>query len=56
MVDFGEDSWVAETLEDGIHKMMDRGRGAEHAKISIVHPHDVAKRGGASIQWLGVHW
>jgi hypothetical protein len=55
-VDVGENSQVAEALEEGIHKMTDRGRGTEHAKISIVHPGDVAKRGGASIQQLGVHW
>ena len=55
-MDIGEDAWVAEPLEEGIHKMTDRGRGAEHAEISIVHPCDVAKCGGASIQWLGVHW
>ena len=55
-MDVGEDSWVAQSLEEGIHKMMDRGRGAEHAEVSIVHPGDVAKRGGASIQRLGVHW
>jgi hypothetical protein len=55
-VDVGENSWVAETLEEGIHKMTDRGRSAEHAEVSIVHPGDVAKRGGTSIQRLGVHW
>ena len=56
MVDVGEDPWVAETLKDGIHKMADRGRGAEHTEVSIVHPGDVAKRGRTSIQRLGVHW
>jgi hypothetical protein len=55
-VDVGENSWVAETLEDGIHKMTDRGRGAEHTEVSIIHPGDVAKSGGTSIQRLGVHW
>ena len=55
-MNIGENSRIAETLEEGIHKMTDRGRGAEHAKISIVHPGNVAKRGGASIQRLGVHW
>ena len=55
-MDVGEDSRVAETLEEGIHKITDRGRGAEHTEISIVHPGDVAKSGGTSIQWLGVHW
>ena len=55
-MDVGENSRVAEALKEGIHKMMDRGRGAEHAEISIVHPADVAKCGGASIQRLGVHW
>ena len=55
-MDVGENSRITETLEEGIHKMMDRGRGVEHAEISIVHPGDVAKCGGASIQWLGVHW
>ena len=55
-MDIGEDSRIAETLEEEIHKMMDRGCGAEHAKISIVHSGNVAKRGGVSIQWLGVHW
>ena len=56
MVDIGEDSQVAEALEEGIHKMTDRGRGAKHAEVSIVHPRNVAKRGGVSIQWLDVHW
>ena len=37
-MDVGEDSRVAEALEEGVHKMMDRGRGVEHAEISIVHP------------------
>ena len=55
-MDVGKDSWVTETLEDGIHKMADRGRGAEHTEISIVHPGNVTKRGGTSIQWLSVHW
>ena len=55
-MDVGEDAWVAETLEEGIHKMADRGRGAEHTEISIIHSSNVAKRGGMSIQWLGVHW
>ena len=55
-MDIGENSRVAKALEDGVHKMTDRGRGAEHAKISIVHPGNVAKRGRTSIQWLGVHW
>ena len=56
MVDVSEDSGVAEALKEGIHKMMDRGCGAEHTEVSIIHSHDVAKCGGASIQWLGVHW
>ena len=55
-MDIGENSRVAEALKEGIHKMTDRGHGAEHAEVSIVHPSDVAKCGGASIQWLGVHW
>ena len=55
-VDVGKDTRVAEALEEGIHKMTDRGRGAEHAEISIVHSGNVAKRSGASIQRLGVHW
>ena len=55
-MDVCKDSWVAETLEEGIHKMTDRGRGAEHAEVSIVHSGDVAKRGRTSIQRLGVHW
>ena len=55
-MDVGENSRVAEALEEGIHKMMDRGHGVEHAEISIIHPSDVAKCGGASIQQLGVHW
>ena len=49
MVDIGEDSWVAETLEEGIHKMTDRGHSVEHTEVSIVHSGDVAKWGGASI-------
>jgi hypothetical protein len=55
-MDVGEDAWVAEALEEGIHNMADRGRGVEHTEISIVHPGDVAKSGGTSIQRLGVHW
>ena len=55
-MDIGKDSQVTETLEEGIHKMADRGRGMEHAKVSIVHPGNVAKCGGTSIQQLGVHW
>jgi hypothetical protein len=55
-VDVSEDSWVAETREDGIHNMTDRGRGAEHAEVSIVHSGNVAKCSGTSIQRLGVHW
>jgi hypothetical protein len=55
-MDIGEDSRVTEALEEGVHKMTDRGRGTEHAKISIIHPGNVAKHGGASIQQLGVHW
>ena len=55
-MDVGEDSGIAQSFEEGIHKMTDRGRGAEHAEVSIVHSGNVAKRGGASIQRLGVHW
>ena len=55
-MDIGKDSQIAEALKEGIHKMTDRGRGAEHAEVSIVHPSNVAKCGGASIQRLGVHW
>ena len=55
-MDIGKDSQIAEALKEGIHKMMDRGRSAEHAEISIVHSGNVAKRGGASVQRLGVHW
>ena len=51
-----KDPWITEALEEGIHKMTDRGRGTEHAEISIVHPHDVAKCGRVSIQRLGIHW
>ena len=54
-MDIGKDSRVAEALEEGIHKMTDRGRGTEHAKLSIVHSGNVAKCGGTSIQRLGVH-
>ena len=42
-VDVGKDSQVIEALEEGIHKMTDRGCGAEHTEVSIVHPHDVAE-------------
>jgi hypothetical protein len=56
VVDIGEDPWVAKSLEEGIHKMTDRGRGVEHAEVSIVHPSNMAKCGGMSIQRLGVHW
>ena len=56
LVDVGKDAWVAEALQEGIHKMTDRGRSAEHAEVSIVHSGNVAKHGGASIQRLGVHW
>ena len=55
-MDVGEDSRVTEALKEGIHKMMDRGRGAEHTEVSIIHSHDVAKCGRASIQQLGIHW
>ena len=55
-MDVGEDTWVAKALKEGIHKMTDRGHGAEHTEVSIVHPSDVAKCGGASMQQLGVHW
>ena len=55
-MDVGEDSRVAETLEDGIHKMADRGRSVEHTEISIVRSGNVTKRGRTSIQRLGVHW
>ena len=55
-MDVGEDPQIAETLKKGIHKMTDRRRGVEHTEVSIVHSSDVAKRGGASIQRLGVHW
>ena len=55
-MDIGEDSGIAQPLEEGIYKMMDRGRGAEHTEVSIVHTGDVAKCGRASIQQLGVHW
>ena len=55
-MDIGEDTQIAEALKEGVHKMTDRGRGAEHAEISIVHSGNVAKRGGASMQRLGVHW
>jgi hypothetical protein len=55
-VDVGKDPRVAQSLEEGVHKMTDRGRGAEHAEVSIVHPGNVAKCGGTSIQRLGVHW
>ena len=55
-MDVGESSGIAEALEEGIHKMTDRGRSVEHAEVSIVHPHDVAKWGRASIQRLGIHW
>ena len=48
-MDVGEDSQISETLEEGIHKMTDRGGGAEHAEVSIVHPGDMAKCGGTSI-------
>ena len=54
-MDVSKDSRVTETLEEGIHKMMDRGHGAEHAEISVIHPGNVAKCGGVSIQRLGVH-
>ena len=56
VVDVGEDSWVAKAFEEGIHRMMDRGRGTEHTEVSIVHSGNVAKRGGTSIQWLSIHW
>ena len=55
-MDIGKDARVAETLEEGIHKMTDRGRSVEHAEVSIVHPSDVAKCGRTSIQRLGIHW
>ena len=55
-MDVSENSQVAETLEEGIHKMMDRGRSMEHTKVSIIHSHDVTKWGGVSIQQLSVHW
>ena len=55
-MDIGEDPWVTEALEEGVHKMTDRGHGAEHTEVSIIHPHDVAKCSGMSIQWLSVHW
>jgi hypothetical protein len=55
-MDVGKNAGVAEAFEEGIHKMTDRGRGAEHTEISIVHSGNVAKCGGASIQRLGVHW
>ena len=55
-MDIGKDPWIAETLEEGIHKMTDRGHGAEHAEVSIVHSSNVAKCSGTSIQWLSIHW
>ena len=55
-MDIGKDPQVAEALEEGIHKMTDRGHGAEHTEVSIIHSHDVAKCGRASIQQLGIHW
>jgi hypothetical protein len=56
VVDISEDPQIAEALKEGIHKMMNRGHGTEHAEISIVHSHNVAKCGGASIQQLSIHW
>ena len=55
-MDVGEDSWITEALEEGIHKMMNRGCGTKHTEVSIIHSHDVAKCSGTSIQWLSVHW
>ena len=56
MVDVGKDPQVTEALEEGIHKMMDRGCGVEHTEVSIIHPGDMAKCGRTSIQRLSVHW
>ena len=56
MVDVGGDSRVAEAIKEGIYKMMDRGRGTEHTEVSIIHPGNVTKCGGTSIQRLGIHW
>jgi hypothetical protein len=55
-MDVSEDAWVTEALKEGVHKMTDRGHGMEHTEVSIVHPSDVAKCSGTSMQWLGVHW
>ena len=55
-MDVGGDSGVTEAIEEGIHKMTDRGRGTEHTEVSIIHPGNVTKCSGTSIQQLSIHW